>query len=75
MCIRDRWWGTAVARTLHARALAAMRERGWQRARLFTPALHVRARRFYEREGWALHGVMPDLRLGLAVAEYRRAVG
>jgi hypothetical protein len=40
--------------------------------RLFTPAAHGRARRFYEREGWAaaggeFHDPTPDL----VLVEYR----
>ena len=41
--------------------------------RLFTPAGHARARRFYEREGWEPRGE-PTLEepLGLELIEYRR---
>src|SRR3712207_8413898 len=35
-------------------AIAEMRRRDVGTARLFTPADHPRARRFYEREGWKL---------------------
>ena len=63
------WWGTDVARTLHARAVEAIGDRP---ARLWTPAPHVRARRFYEREGWTLHGVAYNEIFGAPLAEYRR---
>ena len=73
--VLEPWWGASVAGELHARAIAAMRERGRPRARLLTPAVQARARRFYEREGWELAREMPDVRLGMPVAEYRRALG
>ena len=46
------WWGRGVAPALHDAALAEMRARGYERARLFTPSASQRARRFYERRGW-----------------------
>jgi GNAT superfamily N-acetyltransferase len=66
------FWGTGVARELHAAAIAAARERGFARMRLFTPARHGRARRFYEREGWVqageeFHAAGPDM----VLVEYR----
>jgi GNAT superfamily N-acetyltransferase len=68
-------WGTGLARRLHAAALGEARGRGFTGMRLFTPAGQDRARRFYEREGWSL--VRPpafDERIGLEIAEYRRAL-
>lgn len=66
------WWGTALARDLHARALAAARERGFAAMRLFTPAEHGRARRFYEREGWvAARQPFDEPQLGMQLVEYR----
>ena len=50
------FWGTGLARTLNAAAVEAARERGYTELRLFTPAGQDRARRFYEREGWAQVG-------------------
>jgi GNAT superfamily N-acetyltransferase len=50
------YWGSGVARELHAAAVTAARSRGFERMRLFTPARHGRARRFYEREGWQVVG-------------------
>ena len=60
------YWGTGLARELHGAAVAAARERGYVRMRLYTPAAHGRARRFYEREGWVpvgeeFHASGPDL--------------
>jgi hypothetical protein len=44
--------------------------------RLFTPAGQVRARRFYEREGWTVAGEpYDDEDLHLEIVEYRRALG
>jgi GNAT superfamily N-acetyltransferase len=69
------FWGTGLARTLNAAAVEAARERGYEALRLFTPARQERARRFYEREGWAqrgeaFHDPGPDLEL----VEYRYAL-
>jgi GNAT superfamily N-acetyltransferase len=65
-------WGSGLARELHAAAVEAARERGFRAIRLFTPSAHARARRFYEREGWAavgeeFHDPAPDL----VLLEYR----
>ena len=69
-------WGTRVARRLHADALGAAAARGFTAARLYTPAGQVRARRFYEREGWAAAGdPFFDDAIGFEVVEYRRVVG
>lgn len=46
------WWGQDVAVHLHDAAVAEMVERGYTAARLITPSLQARARRFYERHGW-----------------------
>ena len=56
----------------YAAAVRAARERGYAALRLFTPAGHGRARRFYEREGWVaagdeFHDPGPDL----VLVEYR----
>ena len=68
-------WGTGLAVRLHAAALGSAAARGFTAARLFTPAGQARARRFYEREGWAAEASpFFDERVGLEVVEYRRAV-
>ena len=68
-------WGTGLAAHLHGAALAEARARGFTAMRLFTPAPQARARRFYEREGWALARPPAfDERVGLEIAEYRRAL-
>ena len=65
------WWGTGVAATLHAAAVDEMGARGYESARLYTPADHARACRFYERRGWTLTERGPDPMVGLELAEYR----
>ena len=65
-------WGSGLARELHDAVVAEARERGFTAMRLFTPARYGRARRFYEREGWApageeFHAPGPDL----VLVEYR----
>jgi GNAT superfamily N-acetyltransferase len=61
--VREDLWGTGLGGRLHDLAVAALRERGFTRARLNTPAEQERARRFYERRGWRAAGTSPD-RLG-----------
>ena len=65
------WWGRGVAPVLHDAAIAEMRSRGYRRTRLFTPALHARARRFYERRGWTATDAEWNEFLGLYLVEYR----
>ena len=68
-------WGTGLATQLHGSAIDEARARGFTAMRLFTPAGQERARRFYEREGWALARPPAfDERIGLDIAEYRRAL-
>ena len=68
-------WGTGLARRLHAAAVDEARARGFTGMRLFTPGGQDRARRFYEREGWSLARAPAfDERIGLEIAEYRRAL-
>jgi GNAT superfamily N-acetyltransferase len=73
--VRAGWWGSGLASRLHAAACDEAAARGYTAMRLFTPADQARARRFYEREGWAVAGepfVHDELRL--AMVEYRRAL-
>jgi GNAT superfamily N-acetyltransferase len=73
--VRTAHWGTGLATRLHAAAIDEARARGFDAMRLFTPAGQERARRFYEREGWSLaRPPAYDERLGLEIAEYRRAL-
>jgi GNAT superfamily N-acetyltransferase len=73
--VRPRWWGTGLAMELHAEALREASSRGFTSMRLFTPAGQARARRFYEREGWAAAGEPTDvLGFGMPLVEYRRPI-
>lgn len=65
------WWGSGLAPLLHDRAIAEMRSRRFAQARLFTPALHTRARRFYERHGWVSGEEHWNEGLQLMLCEYR----
>jgi GNAT superfamily N-acetyltransferase len=67
--LRPPYWGTGLAVALHDAAVDYMAGRP---ARLYTPALHGRARRFYEREGWTLFDERHDEHFGMPLAEYRR---
>jgi GNAT superfamily N-acetyltransferase len=68
-------WGSGLAVTLHAASVEEARRRGFAEMRLFTPADHGRARRFYEREGWAQRAEpFDEPRLGMALVEYRYAL-
>lgn len=44
--------GAGLGTVLLARAVEGLRERGWQRATLWTFEANSLARRFYERHGW-----------------------
>jgi GNAT superfamily N-acetyltransferase len=69
------WWGAGVAPILHDAATEEMRARGYETARLYTPSLHARARRFYERRGWEATGEFWGEQLVLMLTEYRLALG
>jgi GNAT superfamily N-acetyltransferase len=71
--VREDLWGSGLARTLHDAALDAARQREYVAMRLFVAAGQARARRFYEREGWAaVAEPFHEERLGLDMVEYRR---
>jgi len=72
--VRPAFWGTGVALGLHDAAIAEAKARGFARMRLNTPLDQVRARRFYEREGWVLAGEIRDNGFGLRMVEYRRVL-
>ena len=64
-------WGTGAGRALMDAGKAMLRER-WPAATLYVLDDNPRARRFYEREGWALDGVTKTGKfLGVPVAEVR----
>ena len=71
--LRADHWGTGLASELLRRATAEAGRRGFTAMRLFSAAGQVRARRFYEREGWsAVAPPEPDADIGLDIVEYRR---
>jgi GNAT superfamily N-acetyltransferase len=73
--VRAPWWGTGLASRLHAAACDAAAARGYAAMRLFTPAGQVRARRFYEREGWTVaQEPFLDEDLRMDIVEYRRTL-
>jgi GNAT superfamily N-acetyltransferase len=65
------WWGSGVAPQLHDAAIEQMRAEGYSDARLFTPSLQTRARRFYERHGWLAQGDGWNAEFVLSMTEYR----
>jgi GNAT superfamily N-acetyltransferase len=65
------WWGAGIADVLHREFLAEAANQGYDSGRLYTPAAHERARRFYERRGWRSLSEQLNPELGLALAEYR----
>jgi diamine N-acetyltransferase len=69
--VLEPYWGTGIAVELHTAAIEEMRSRGIGTARLFTPAQQLRARRFYEREGWALRvDAYYDPKIDFEIVEY-----
>jgi GNAT superfamily N-acetyltransferase len=70
------WWGTGLATALLAWSVDGMRESGYERAQLWTPVSHGRARAFYEREGWRATGEREfSSYLGLDLMLYEVALG
>jgi len=71
--VRPPWWGSGLAARLNGLAVQEAEKRGYEALRLHTPAGNVRARAFYEREGWhAVGGPIPEPLLGVDLVEYRR---
>jgi GNAT superfamily N-acetyltransferase len=71
--VRPAWHGHGTATALVRAAGAEALTRGFSHMRLWTPEGAARARRFYEREGWALTGrVHPKSDFGLPTVEYGR---
>jgi GNAT superfamily N-acetyltransferase len=56
MYVRPSAWGAGVSDRLHGAAVAELRARGVERARLWVLEENGRARRFYERHGWRADG-------------------
>ena len=73
--LHPRTWGEGHGHVLHSHAVRALAETGAADATLWVLATNERARRFYERHGWAADGAQKVARLdGVVLAEtrYRR---
>ena len=71
--VRPPWWGSGLAGRLNGLAVEEAAARGYTAMRLHTPAGNMRARTFYEREGWHSDGLAsPEPMLGIDLVEYRR---
>jgi GNAT superfamily N-acetyltransferase len=74
MFVRREHWGSGIATALHDAVLDEARRRGYTEFRLYTPAKQLRARGFYEREGWRMVGdpFAEETLGGMELVEYRR---
>jgi GNAT superfamily N-acetyltransferase len=74
MFVRREHWGSGIATSLLAGVLDEARRRGYTDFRLYTPARQLRARGFYEREGWRSVGdaFAEEALGGMELIEYRR---
>ncbi len=54
--VLPQWWNRGVGRALHDDVLARQRANGCERCHLWVLEHNDRARRFYERLGWAENG-------------------
>lgn len=71
--VAEAHWGTGLAARLLTAVLDEAAGRGFAEARLHTPALQARARRFYAREGWReTGGPQWVAATGLDLVELRR---
>jgi RimJ/RimL family protein N-acetyltransferase len=69
-------WRSGFGSALLARAEVLLRDAGFNEAHLWVLAGNTRARRFYERVGWAPDGALKVVEIGgrpLAVVRYRKA--
>ena len=64
-------WGRGAGRALHEAAVTALREAGFRDATLWVLGPNDRARRFYERNGWAADGSTKLESYGAPVTEVR----
>jgi GNAT superfamily N-acetyltransferase len=74
--VRQEHWGSGIATKLHDGVLAEARARGYSTFRLYTPAAQLRARGFYEREGWRVRceAFAEPAFGGMELIEYRRSL-
>ena len=77
MFVREQHWGSGIATKLHDAVLDEALRRRYSQFRLYTPAAQLRARGFYEREGWRSVGEPFDEEMlgGMELIEYRRPLG
>jgi GNAT superfamily N-acetyltransferase len=71
------WWGKKVGKALIGEARAQMGDLGYQESVLWVLAGNVRARRFYEQDGWSWDGCESDFVWeGFAAPQvrYRRSI-
>ena len=76
MFVRREHWGSGIATKLHGAVIEEARNRGYTGFRLYTPAGQLRARGFYEREGWRSVGeaFAEETLGGMELVEYRRTL-
>ena len=73
--VREEHWGSGIATALHTAVVEEAARRGYSAFRLYVAAGQLRARRFYEREGWRAAGppfVEEAFGGGMELVEYRR---
>jgi GNAT superfamily N-acetyltransferase len=74
--VHPAWWSTGTGRALMDRVLAKVRAAGYARITLWVLEANARARRFYQRAGFAPDGgrnILDDLG-GVTEIRYRRAL-
>jgi ribosomal protein S18 acetylase RimI-like enzyme len=69
--IRREHWGEGHGRRLLAAAVEELRARGFEEARLVTPAGNRRSCELYERGGWRAVETKDEPFIGLPITEYR----
>lgn len=65
-------WGKGIGSGLHDAALAVLSQAGYREASLWVIAANYRARRMYERRGWALCPGTEQPAYGVTEVRYRR---
>jgi RimJ/RimL family protein N-acetyltransferase len=65
--LHPRVWGTGVGRAVHDAGLAHLADSGFDRAVLWMLSTNLRARAFYERQGWTRDGRIRVQQFGGAV--------
>jgi GNAT superfamily N-acetyltransferase len=68
-------WSRGIGSSLHDAALSVLRERGHERAGLWVIEQNARARRLYERNGWALDPTAQLVEVDVVEVRYWRSLG